>query len=186
MVTVSTPAGPGQFHGKFAEEEFQFCFHQHWIRMALPAVRMLLLTLLVLSAGMSVRASPFSADARHLLIVFLVAFLAIIQFEFLEKLYNYFLYIIIVTDRRIHRIKKTLFITNDQQSIDLWVLQDINESQHGLMQCGLGFGSLILESQETTLKIHFVPRVSRKYEQLVHLREQARRKWPNVRGQEEG
>lgn len=169
------------FHGKYEEEEFQFCFHQHWIRLAVPAARMSILTILALSGGLIVQSNPISADVRHLLILFITLFLATIQFEFLEKLYNYFLYIIIVTDRRVHRIKKTIFITNDQQSIDLWVLQDINESQHGLIQNSFGFGSLILESQETTLKIHFVPQVSHKYELLVQLREQARRKWPNVR-----
>jgi len=84
------------------------------------------------------------------------------------------MYIIVVTDRKIHRIKKTLLAVNDHQTIDLWVLQDIFKSQHGLVQNLFGFGTLIMEAQETQLRLHFIPGVQDKYLAIMKLREQAR------------
>lgn len=54
------------------------------------------------------------------------------------------------------------------------MLQDINKCQHGIIQNLFGFGSLILEAQDTTLRLHFVPNVNKKYVHLMHLRERAR------------
>ena len=174
----AAPCSPVTFHGKYHEEEFQFFCRQHWIRLMPALFRMILMTLFVGIAGSLLFISPAvqAPESRHVVLAFLILFFLITQFEFLEKFYNHFLYIIIVTDRRIHRIKKTLLLTDDRQSVDLWVLQDIDKVQHGLIQCGLGFGSLIIEAQETVLRLHFIPDVSRKYELLMHLREQARRK----------
>ncbi len=73
-------------------------------------------------------------------------------------------------------MKKTLLIFDDHQSIDLWMLQDILKCQHGVIQNVFGFGSLILEAQETVLRIHFVPWVTNKYKRLMSLREQARQR----------
>lgn len=177
MVTDSSLLGPITFQGKYPEEKFQFYFHQHWIRLLWPLTRTLLLTLLLIGISFVLLSGPLLQEpaARHTTILFLAVIFLFVQFEFLEKFYNYFLYLVIVTDRRIHRIKKTLLVTDDQQSMDLWVLQDINKSQHGLIQCGLGFGTLILEAQETMLRIHFIPRVGQKYQELMHLREKARK-----------
>ncbi len=182
MVKDAVPAGEASFQGKYKEEEFQFCFHQHWLRLVSPIARMAFFSLLLITGGFVMLQGTSSVDpgTRHVVLISMLVFFLFFQLDFLERLYNYFLYIIIVTDRRVHRIKKTLFVTNDQQSIDLWVIQDINKAQHGLIQVALGFGTLMLESQETMLRIHFVPGISKKYEKLVHLREQARRKWPKL------
>lgn len=180
---VSDPASNGTatpvtFRGKYREEEFQFCCRQHWIRLMPALLRMLLLTTLVFIAAFLLFQSAMMEElsSRHIIILFLLLFFLAIQFEFFEKFYNHFLYLIVVTDRRIHRIKKTLFITDEVQSVDIWVLQDIDKIQHGLIQCALGFGSLIIEAQETILRLHFIPDITHRYEQLMHLREQARRK----------
>jgi len=94
--------------------------------------------------------------------------------DFLVRFYRYFLYIIVVTDNKVHRIKKTLLTIDDHQSVDIWMLQDIYKCQHGIIQNMLHYGSLILEAQDTVLRIHFVPQVAKRYEQLIRLRELAR------------
>lgn len=112
--------------------------------------------------------------SRHGLLIGLCFLLAIVQWAFLIRFYTYFLYVIIVTDRRIHRIKKTLITVDDHQTIDIWTLQDINKSQHGPLQNILGFGTILFESQDTVLKLHFIPQVRNIYHKISHIRELAR------------
>ena len=103
--------------------------------------------------------------------MFLAATWATAHLLFLTAIYRHFLYIIVVTNQRIHRIKRTLITHDDHQTIDLLMLQDVYKSQHGPIQNILGFGTLTLEAQETVLKIHFTPRIAEKYEQILHIKE---------------
>ena len=113
--------------------------------------------------------------ARHLVIGFLFLFLLVVQFEFLIRFYRYFLYVIVVTDRRIHRIKKTLLTMDEHECFDLWVIQEINKTQRGAQQNLLNFGSLKIEAQDTHLTLHFVPQIGTRYRDLMQLLEKARR-----------
>lgn len=164
------------FQGKADSEHFQFYFRQHWIRLVRPLLRMLAGTALLVGAGyvvFFVLTVPDSTS-RHGLLVALLLLFTILQLSFLHRFYIYFLYVIVVTDRRVHRIKKTLFSIDDHQTIDIWTFQDIDKLQRGPLQNLFGFGSLTLEAQNTTLRIHFVPRINKIQERISHLRELAR------------
>lgn len=185
MVVHSEPTEADiNFQGKHADEQLQFYFHQHWIRMLWPLTKLILVNALVLSIGYVLfRVLTIEDDAaRRLLLTLFTAFFLITNFEFLVRFYRYLLYVIVVTDKKIHRIKKSLFMLDDHQSMDLWMLQDIFKCQHGIIQNILRFGTLILEAQETIIRIHFAPSVSEKYEKLMHLREQARSKMGYIGG----
>lgn len=164
------------FPGKDPGEEFQSSFRQHWIRMLWPFSRILLLTLLILLIGYM---TFFVVDIeqstpRRLTLLFLLVFFLTIQIEFLVRFYRYFLYVVVVTDRKIHRIKKTLLTTDEHECVDLWALQEIDKRQRGPIQNLLGFGSLMLEAQDTHMTLHFVPRISMRYTEIMSLRERAR------------
>ncbi len=176
MVIPVRTRGTTEFQGKYPEEQFQFYFRQHWIRLFMPFARMILITAIIATMGYFLVELSFASGtgSRHIVIIMILLIFAIVQLEFLIHFYNHCLYMVVVTDRRIHRIKKTLFITDDQQSIDLWVIQDIVKSQHGIIQNTLRFGSLRVEAQESLLRLHFIPQVGKKYEELMHLREKAR------------
>jgi hypothetical protein len=164
------------FPGKHSNERFQFCFRQHWIRLLWPFTKLLIINVILILSGIFLFRSGIANEEvlrRTVLIIGSVFFL-VAHFEFLIRFYRYFLYIVIVTDKKIHRIKKTLITVDDHISMDIWMLQDIQKSQYGIIQNVLGFGSFILEAQETTLRIHFIPDISAKYASLMHLREQAR------------
>jgi len=184
VVHSDLPEADINFQGKHADEELQFYFHQHWIRMLWPLTKLILINALVLSIGyvLFLVLTIEDAAARRLLLTLFTAFFLITNFEFLIRFYRYLLYVIVVTDKKIHRIKKSLFMLDDHQSMDLWMLQDIFKCQHGLIQNILRFGTLILEAQETIIRIHFAPSVSEKYERLMHLREQARGKMGYIGG----
>ncbi len=175
MVRTRSSFGPVDFQGRHPGEQFQFYFRQHWIRMIWPFARTVLFTLLLALTGFL---TFFFADitepvARHGILLLLLVFLAIVQFDFLIRFYRYFLYVTVVTDRSVHRIKKTMLTIDDHESIDLSVLQDVNKSQRGLFQNLLGFGTLTLEAQESMLRIHFTPRITERHGELMRLRQLA-------------
>ncbi|MEI8229534.1 MAG: hypothetical protein WCG83_00150 [Candidatus Peregrinibacteria bacterium] len=165
-----------RFQGKDEEEHFQFYFHQHWIRMLWPTFRLILWNVLIVAAGFAILGTGSLNEPyiRQTILLILTAFFLLSHFEYLDRWFHYLLYVIVVTDKKLHRIKKTLITTDDHESTDLWVIQDIHKRQHGIIQNLLGYGSLILEAQETEVRVHFTPLISQRYEQLMHLRELAR------------
>ena len=169
-------AGSITFSGKHTEEEFRFYFRQHWIRLLWPLSRVLLYTAVTI-LGLILLFSIVGIDdppMRSFLFLLLITFFVASHIAFLVRFYRYFLYVIILTDRRVHRIKRTLLAFDDHQSIDLAAIQDIQKFQHGVVQNLFGFGSIILEAQDTLLRIHFIPRIAKVYEQLLHLHREAR------------
>ncbi|MFH1444763.1 MAG: hypothetical protein ABIG34_05265 [Candidatus Peregrinibacteria bacterium] len=164
------------FQAKDRDEIFQFYFHQHWIRLLWPLVRLLIWNALIIGATLTTATEDTFAEprTRQTIIIILTAFFLLAHFEFLARFYHYLLYVIVVTDKRIHRIKKTLLTMDDHESTDLWVLQDIHKRQHGIVQNLFAYGTLILQAQETVIRVHFIPKINKRYEALAHLRERAR------------
>ncbi len=176
MVNAPHTQRPIDFQGRDAREQFQFYFRQHWVRMVAPLARAILYTALI---GILGYITLFVWDTnlpagRHLWLTFFFFFLCVVQLEFLVRFYRYFLHIVIVTDHRIHVIKKTLLMLDEHESIDLHSLQEIHKAQHGLVQNLLGFGTLILEAQDTQLRLHFTPNIGERYNELMHLRREAK------------
>lgn len=178
MVIMYAPSADIDFQGREQDEVFQFYFRQHWIRLLKPFLRTLGLTTVLVLLGYLLLV-PFAIDERayrHAPILVLSFLILVVQWEFLLRLYAYFLYVIVVTDRKVHRIKKTLFSFDDHQSLDMASLQDVHKWQHGPIQNLLGFGTLVLEAQNTTLRIHFTPRAAEMYNRLLHLKDMLHRK----------
>ncbi len=178
---VDTPFDQRQlidFPGRHEDEEFQFYFRQHWIRLWTPFWHLLLWTALFIAGIFAIQSALVGANSpttRHVFLILLSVFFLITQLGFLARFYTYFLYVIIISDKKVHRIKKTMLIVNDHQSIDLWTLEDITKNQHGIIQNILGFGTLVLVMQgQDALRIHFTPSINQKHEIIMKLREQAR------------
>lgn len=173
------------FQGKDPGETFQFYFRQHWIRLLPSFCRMLGGMLLTFGLGYVLFITVGITDpfARRLILLILLTTFILTQLEFLLRFYRYFLYVIIVTDKRVHRIKKTLITTDEHETMDLWMLQDIDKRQRGIIQNLFGFGSLTLDAQDSELRIHFTPRIAEKYRVIASLRERARWQMPgSLRG----
>lgn len=173
---TAVPATGFIFQAKDQDEIFHFYYHQHWIRLLWPFTQLLIANVLIIGFALVMLTGSMFAEplSRHSILTILIAFFLFSHFAFLIRFYHYLLYVIVVTDRRIHRIKKTLITLDDHESTDLWVLQDIHKRQHGIIQNVFGYGSLILQAQETEVRIHFTPAINRRYEALTHLRERAR------------
>jgi len=173
------------FQGKHAGETFQFQFHQHWIRMVWPVVKLLIWNALIFGIGYSIFYMTFIEDAltRRIALSMLTLFFVLAHFEFLVRFYRYLLYVVVITDKKVHRIKKTLITLDDHLSVDLWMMQDIEKCQKGIIQNILQFGTIILEVQDTVMRLHFVPRIGQKYEKIMYLREHARSKMGYMGGE---
>ncbi len=172
MVNAMAPLPAVRFQGQDPEERFLFYFRQHWIRLVWPLTRMLFWSAGLALIGWILFFLIGIADPaiRHWLLGLLLMIFTLTQWEFLMRLYVHFLYVIIVTDKKIHRIKKTLFSVDDHQCLDLAAFQDMHKVQRGVVQNTFGFGTLILEAQETQLRIHFTPGIKRIYERLLEVR----------------
>lgn len=179
-------AGQHLFPGKDYDEMLVLYFRQHWIRLFSRMLRIAAQTALIVTAGwLSFGTFDFAAGRTDRIIaVILAAVFLITQWEFLGLFYGYFLRVTVVSDKKVHRIKKTLLLIDDHRSIDLAMLQNVSKIQHGLLQGMLGYGSLVLDAQESQLRLHFVPHVQRKIETLLELRERARERmgWAKATG----
>ena len=164
------------FQGKHSGEIFHFQIHQHWVRLVWPLCKFLLWNMIIFGTGYAVFfmepiVDPFT---RRVVLQFLILLFFVAYFEILKRLYRYLLYVVIVTDKKIHRIKKTLIMTDDHISFELSMAQDIHKTQSGIWQNILGYGTITLEAQETIMQLPFVPNVVEKYERIMHIRELCR------------
>jgi hypothetical protein len=176
MVMLHPKHSALSFPGKDHDEQFCCYFRQHWIRLWYHTMWWVLQMFSILVAGILSFAvlDLQETGSRRMIIAILGALFIFWNMEFLCSFYRYFLTVIIITDRKVHRIKKTLLAVDDHHSIDLWMLQDIVKRQHGVIQNMLKFGTLILEAQESQVRLHFTPRIQEHYALLMHLREKAR------------
>jgi len=177
VIARSTPeAADLDFQGKHSKEVFQFQIHQHWVRLLWPFCKFFLWNIIIFGTGYAIFfIEPVGEGlTRRVILQFLTLFFVLAYFELLKRFYRYLLYVVIVTDKKIHRIKKTLITTDDHISFDLMMVQDIHKTQRGLWQNILGYGTITLEAQETIMRLHFVPNVVEKYEKIMHVRERGR------------
>lgn len=157
------------FQGKNPDETFVFYFRQHWIRLFKPFWQMLAAAAVIGLAGFFLLSGSADPATRHLFLFILSLLFLLSQFLFVASLYRYFLYVFVVTDKKVHRIKKTLLAFDDHQNVDLSSLQNINKFQHGMIQNLLGFGTIILETPQAQVRIHFVPRIKDRHRDLMRL-----------------
>lgn len=162
------------FEGKDPDEVFQFYFRQHWIRLVIPIGRMVLLTGVIMTEAVIVPTVTSNSISRQIVALLLTCLLLAVQFDLLARFYHRFLTVYVVTDRKVHRIRKTLLLRDEHESIDLAALQNIHASQIGFLQNVLGFGTIRLEAQYTEMLIPFTPHVQRCHIRLLSLRERAR------------
>lgn len=160
------------FTGMNPGERLQFYYRQHWMRLVRMG-QVFVVGTAVYAAALWLLAGIPDDDTRRLLLTIASWAYAVLHFVLVARFYRYFLYVIVVTDTKVYRIKKTLVAVDDRQSIDLWSLGDVTMQQHGLFQNLFGFGTLILHGGEE-LKIHFTPKIRQQLHRLSALRAQAR------------
>lgn len=167
MVTLDSDIG---FQGKHDNEEYDFHYYRHWIKFVLPfAIMSVGYVVIFLIFTAFVQQEVEDALVRHTFLAICIFLTLLLHFNFLKEFYVRFLYVVIVTDKTVHRIRKTLFFTDDHQSIHLKSVQDVKKIKHGILPNLFNYGKITLEAQETTLALHYVPKVKRVHEKLLKL-----------------
>lgn len=153
-------------------ERIQFYYRQHWMRLRRALQAFALGTALYAAALWFLSDMP-DPDTRRFLLTTATAAFFLLQLTLWARFYGYLLYMIVVTDSKIYRIKKTLLMLDDRQTVDLWNLSDVTMRQHGLFQNVFGFGTVVLHGNDE-LRIHFTPNIRSKIHSLATLRSAAR------------
>jgi len=135
------------FQGQLKYEHLQFFFRRHWMRFLRPFFSFipfgLLLFVLFFAAGQFVAV----VDAHYLsaFYAFLTMLVAIFYINaFCLQIIHHFFDLVVVTDCRIVVVRKTAFIKNDSDAIDLTKIQDIGVQSHGVISNYMGYGNLII------------------------------------------
>ncbi len=142
-------------------ETVQFFFRKHWTNFLKP---------LVFGLAIGLLAAFFFLIFGSIIMVFRVtvfysffAFLVILAFAvflhtFFIQLFNYYFNVIIVTDCRIIIARKTVFLRNDNDAIDLTKIQDIGVVSRGIFRNYLNYGALVI-TLSTSAPPVFIPSV---------------------------
>lgn len=133
------------FKGQQANEILICFFRHHWISLLREFVYFLIflaITTLVLLKTSDIE--KIIHDSRELRFLFISGFLVgtIYIHRFFMKLFNHYLSVSIITDRRIIDHKKTLFFTDTMDAIDMNQIQNIERVGEGLLPNLLKYGDI--------------------------------------------
>ncbi|MFA6039672.1 MAG: hypothetical protein WCV62_02880 [Candidatus Peribacteraceae bacterium] len=174
-VSAGIAATPASENGH--DEELRLHFREHWLRLAPATLAMLTVSVIIAGGLFLFLSAPFAddPDARHVALVTAAVAFGLTQVLFTVKVLTYNLSLTIVTTRRIRRIHKSLFFTDNQTSIEIMEAQDTSKSQRGILPSLLGFGSIFIRAERTAMQMEYVPHVDRIYEKLLQLLNEIKR-----------
>lgn len=143
-------------------ETVQFFFRKHWTHFLKPIVIGFVVGLLAVFFFLIMVAliNLFGFNFFYPFFAFLAIIVSIIFIHvFSLQLFNFFFNVIVVTDCRIIISRKTVFLRNDNDSIDLTKIQDIGVISRGLFRNYLNYGALVitLSTSAPPVVMPFVP-----------------------------
>ena len=150
------------FKGQLKFEQFEFFFRKHWVYylhpifFTIPVGLLIFVILYILGRVTLLINFPFfSAFFVHFTLIVAIGYIALSALHVI----NYYFDMVIVTDSRVLIIKKTIFLRNNSDAIDLTKIQDISVESHGIFCNYLRYGSLIitLSTAAPPIRIGYVP-----------------------------
>ena len=156
------------FKGQLDGEVVICVFRKHWIAVlptlfSMPGI-FVVLFLIFMNLPLLVNQGHWMA---YLMVFALGALHALIHRQFLT-IFHYYLNTVILTDRRVVLIDKSVFFKDSKTSIDLVNVQDIQKHQDGIFQNALNYGSLhfMLSGSGSPSVIDLVPRPEYQYKKI--------------------
>jgi hypothetical protein len=150
------------FKGQMKYENFQFFFRRHWVKFLQPffftlPIVLSIFVILVMLGRITLMVDLVFVRIFYVLFAMLLA-IGCIEIFFLQ-LINFYFYLVIVTDCRILVIRKTVFLRNNSDAVDLTKIQDIAVEAHGLLRNYLKYGALLitLSTSGPPVTIAYVP-----------------------------
>lgn len=166
------------FKGQQVNEELICFFRKHWT-IIIPSLGFLALyNLLILSfilifpkIGEIVK-NNFGLGVLYFgLVVLSVVYLH----KIFAKIFSYFLNIVAFTNTRVIEHKKTLFLEDTHEYLDVIKIQDVRKYQNGFLENFLQYGGLliVLSSSQSTKPLNHVPNVNFHFRCLARLKKDA-------------
>jgi len=133
------------FKGQQDGEEFVCFFRHHWIGLVKDFgyfLIFLLLSVLVLMSVVKIQIMVRESQGLKLLFLFCFMLGNFYIHKFFVKMLNHFVNVGIITDRRVIDHRKTIFLTDTIDSIDMAQIQNLEKIEEGLLSSLLGFGDI--------------------------------------------
>ncbi len=127
--------------------------------------------LLFLSSILSYAGLPLDDTVRHMVLIPLTLIFLLFQMQLMRKWYEYFLHVVIVTDTKIHRMKKRFLLSENERSVDISSIRDVRREQQGAVQPLMNFGTLELDTAQGEILLHFTPRLRDIHDALIAQRD---------------
>jgi hypothetical protein len=150
------------FKGQQKNEELICFFRHHWITLLKDFFYFGIFSTIVILTMINISLiKNILSNNAELKAFFVIGFIlgTIFLHRFFLKIFNHFIDIGIITDRRIIDHQKTLFFSDTMEAIDMANIQDIERKGEGLLPNLLGYGDLIIYLAATaSVKVfHGVP-----------------------------
>ncbi len=150
------------FKGQQAGEEFVCFFRHHWIELLKDMIYFsIFLFIAILSVIAIAKIKDAVRESQEFKILFLISFMMANFYinKFFVKLINHFINIGIITDRRVIDNKKTIFLNDTIDSIDMAQIQNIEKIEEGLLSSIFGFGDIkiFLSASDSVKTFYNVP-----------------------------
>ena len=132
------------FKGQQRNENLVYYARKHWI-VLLPILLHAIAVLAVLAVLVSLLLLMQSEiiGMRTIMALMIIGITSWFHFIFIRFM-NYFLEIVLVTNFRVIRLQKTLYLRNNKNVVDLHEIQDIKKIQQGLIANILNYGKLVV------------------------------------------
>ena len=150
------------FKGQMKYEHFQFFFRKHWVKFVQPIlfsipVGLLIFAILIFLGRLIllVDYTFIRAFYVHFTLLSSIGFLLVTSLQ----LINFYFDMVIITDSRVLVVRKTVFLKNNSDAIDLTKIQDIAVESRGIFCNYLKYGKLIitLSTSAPPIVISYVP-----------------------------
>lgn len=178
MDPVTSPDNKDKiFKGQQTNERFLYFFRQHWIDLLKEMIffGVFIFVVVILMFQMDTIKEILQGN-REMKLLFFTVFLfgTVYMHRFFNKMLNYFVKIGIITDSRVIDHHKTLFFTDNQDSIDMAQIQNIEKVQEGVLPSLFKYGDIkvFLNASDTIKTFHNVPNAKFHFRALNRAKEE--------------
>ncbi len=134
-----------------------FILTRYWLFAMVTLIGIIFIQRLVANAG----GYGILASSEFLMVV--MAYLLIIIHAFFLTCINYFLDFIMVTNKRVIEVHKSVFLREEMNEIPFDFIRAIHHEKRGILANVLNFGMLNIESNVyQRISMHFIPKSDRK------------------------
>jgi len=151
-------------------EEIISIVRKHWISLFFNAAVMLLLA--ILPIALVLYAQPFIVIPIHVIVFFLAAWVLFVWTMFVTMWTNYYLDVLILTNKRIVDMEQFILFSRDEVTIPIDRIEDVKIEVKGFLPTVLRYGNMQIQTaganRETVMAgVHYPERIKQQIDALL-------------------